>query len=163
MSITRLFTKSFTKRLFTSSPASNIIIATLIDGDSRNYPVVGDYVEVHYEGFLTNGTLFDSTRKRGETFCLRLGENRIIKGLELGLRNISLGETAKITIPSESGYGNQEIENVIPKNSTLVFNIELVNIYRPLKSVKLNKPRKHVHGEHCNNYFCNILMSNIKH
>jgi len=88
----------------------------------------GDTVSVHYVGTLENGTKFDSSIDRGEPFSFTLGENRVIKGWELGVSGMKVGEKRKLTIPSDLAYGNQAVGGVIPANATLVFEVELLGI-----------------------------------
>ncbi len=88
----------------------------------------GDTVVVNYVGTLEDGTKFDSSIDRGETFSFTLGENRVIQGWELGVLGMKVGEKRKLTIPPELGYGNQAIGNIIPANSTLIFEVDLVEI-----------------------------------
>lgn len=88
----------------------------------------GDTVVVNYVGTLENGTKFDSSIDRNETFSFTLGENRVIQGWELGVLGMKVGEKRKLTIPPELGYGNQDVGGVIPANSTLIFEIDLLEI-----------------------------------
>lgn len=88
----------------------------------------GDTVTVHYTGTLENGTKFDSSVDRGQPFPFTLGENRVIQGWELGVLGMKVGEKRKLTIPPELGYGNQAVGGVIPANSTLIFEVELLGI-----------------------------------
>jgi len=88
----------------------------------------GDTVSVHYVGTLENGTKFDSSIDRGQAFEFKLGENRVIQGWELGVKGMKVGEKRKLTIPPELGYGSQAIGNIIPANSTLIFEVELLGI-----------------------------------
>jgi FKBP-type peptidyl-prolyl cis-trans isomerase len=71
----------------------------------------------------------------------------VIPGWEISLQKMSLGEKSNVVIPPELGYGSQEIPNVIPANSSLHFEIELVNIYKPVRKVELPPP--HDHGASC--------------
>ncbi len=87
----------------------------------------GDTVEVHYVGTLQNGTQFDSSYSRGETFSFIVGEGRVISGWEQGLVGMKVGGERILVIPPELGYGSTPI-GPIPANSTLVFKIELISI-----------------------------------
>lgn len=87
----------------------------------------GDTVEVHYVGTLQNGTQFDSSRSRGETFSFTVGEGRVIAGWEQGLIGMKVGGERVLVIPPELGYGSTPI-GPIPANSTLIFMIELISI-----------------------------------
>ncbi len=88
---------------------------------------VGDTVEVHYVGTLTDGTKFDSSRDRNQPFSFTLGENRVIQGWEKGILGMHVGGQRKLTIPPELGYGSRAV-GPIPANSTLVFEVELLAI-----------------------------------
>jgi len=88
----------------------------------------GDNVSVHYVGTLEDGTKFDSSIDRGEPFSFDLGASRVIKGWDLGILGMKIGEKRKLTIPSDLAYGNDGIPNVIPPQATLIFEVELLNI-----------------------------------
>lgn len=88
----------------------------------------GNTVTVHYTGTLENGTKFDSSLDRGMPFSLVLGENSVIQGWELGLLGMKVGEKRKLTIPPELGYGNRAVGDLIPANSTLIFEVEMLDI-----------------------------------
>jgi FKBP-type peptidyl-prolyl cis-trans isomerase FkpA len=87
----------------------------------------GRYLEVHYTGWLPNGTKFDSSRDSNQPFALRLGvEPRVIPGWEEGLVGMKVGGTRRLVIPSELGYGAEGSYPVIPPHSVLVFDVELL-------------------------------------
>lgn len=90
--------------------------------------VNGANVTVHYTGWLTNGTKFDSSVDRGEPFRFRLGEGRVIQGWEKGVLGMKVGGKRRLTIPSDMGYGEQGAPPVIPPNATLIFEVELLNV-----------------------------------
>lgn len=89
----------------------------------------GQTVTVHYTGWLTNGTKFDSSRDRGQPFAVQpLGAGRVIKGWDEGLVGMKVGGRRKLIIPPDLGYGSQGSPPVIPPNATLVFVVEVLSI-----------------------------------
>ncbi|MFA6296215.1 MAG: FKBP-type peptidyl-prolyl cis-trans isomerase [Patescibacteria group bacterium] len=88
----------------------------------------GDLVSVHYKGTLENGKEFDSSYKYNQPFEFTVGAGEVIKGWDLGLVGMKIGEKRKLTIPSELGYGERGAGTVIPGNATLIFEIELLEI-----------------------------------
>ena len=86
----------------------------------------GMMVSVHYQGRLTDGTVFDDSNKRGEPISFTLGSGQVIPGWEQGIEGMTVGEKRVLTIPPELGYGEAGAGDVIPPNATLVFDVELV-------------------------------------
>lgn len=95
------------------------------EGDGEQ-PAETDYVEVHYEGSLVNGTVFDSSYERGEPAVFPL--NRVIPGWTEGLQLMSEGAHYRFVIPAELAYGDREVGGRIPPNSTLIFEVELLSV-----------------------------------
>ncbi len=91
-------------------------------------PKAGDRVSVHYTGWLQNGTKFDSSRDRGQPFTFTLGVGQVIKGWDQGVAGMRVGDTVKLTIPPELGYGARGAGGVIPPGATLIFEVELLGI-----------------------------------
>lgn len=101
----------------------------------------GDYVEVHYTGWLHDpeaedkrGDKFDSSVDRGQRFGFPLGEGRVIKGWDQGVAGMLIGEKRELTIAPEMGYGDRGAGNVIPPGATLVFEVELFGAEGPADS-----------------------------
>jgi peptidylprolyl isomerase len=87
----------------------------------------GDTITVNYLGTLTNGTKFDSSYDRNQPFTTQIGVGQVIKGWDEGMVGMKVGGKRKLTIPASLGYGSQDMGS-IPPNSTLIFEVELLNV-----------------------------------
>lgn len=83
---------------------------------------------MHYTGTLQDGTVFDSSIRKGRPFRFRIGIGQVIQGWDEGVMSMSLGEKAKLTITGDYAYGPNGIPGVIPPNATLIFEVELLAV-----------------------------------
>ena len=88
----------------------------------------GKSVSVHYEGSLENGQVFDSSYRRKDPITFTLGIGQVIQGWDEGIALLKEGDKARFVIPSYLGYGERGAGGVIPPNTTLVFDVELVKV-----------------------------------
>ena len=104
-----------------------LVIETLKEGTGEPAKEK-DKLTVDYTGYLEDGTKFDSSLDRGQPFIFTLGIKEVIKGWDEGMIGAKVGEKRKLTIPSNLAYGERGIASLILPNSTLVFEIEVINI-----------------------------------
>jgi FKBP-type peptidyl-prolyl cis-trans isomerase len=106
---------------------SGFKIEKLTEG-SGAMPKAGDRVTVHYTGWLTDGTKFDSSVDRGQPFVFVIGRGQVIAGWDQGVATMKVGDKVRLTIPPELGYGARGAGGVIPPNATLIFDVELLGV-----------------------------------
>ncbi|VDP84668.1 unnamed protein product [Echinostoma caproni] len=119
-----------------------VTVDILKDGDGVTYPKKGQTVRVHYTGTLTSGKKFDSSRDRNKPFEFKIGcgqvitrlfpliISQVIKGWDEGVMRMSVGERSRLTCSPDYAYGSQNVGNgLIPPNSTLIFDVELLSIH----------------------------------
>jgi len=112
-----------------SPPKELEIKTTYTPSDCTVKAQKGDPIKVHYTGtLLSNGNKFDSSHDRGQPLPLTLGVGQVIKGWDEGLIGMCVGEKRILTIPSDMAYGSRGFGSVIPPNSALVFDVELVGL-----------------------------------
>ncbi len=107
--------------------SSELQIEKLTTGTGRA-PKKGEAVTVHYTGWLTDGTKFDSSVDRDEPFTFILGARQVIGGWDIGVAQMNIGDKVKLTIPPHLGYGAHGFPGAIPPNATLIFEVELLSI-----------------------------------
>ncbi|TFK52458.1 peptidyl-prolyl cis-trans isomerase [Heliocybe sulcata] len=105
-----------------------VTVERLSPGDGVRFPKPGDRVKIHYVGTLLDGTTFDSSRDRGSPFQTQIGVGKVIRGWDEGVPQLSVGEKAILTCTPDYAYGARGFPPVIPPNSTLKFEVELLSI-----------------------------------
>lgn len=101
----------------------------LVESGDGPKPESGQIVSVHYTGFLDDGTVFDSSVDRGTPFQFPIGQGAVIHGWDEGIALLNEGSKARLIIPSDLGYGAGGSGGTIPPNATLIFDVELVEIF----------------------------------
>lgn len=109
--------------------------ATIVKKGHGRVAEVGDFVNVHYTGWLydeqaedNRGDLFDSSVSRNEQFSFKLGAGQVIKGWDQGVAGMLIGEKRVLTLAPEMGYGSRGAGDVIPPDATLIFDVELFSL-----------------------------------
>lgn len=110
-----------------NTASENGLEIEILEAGSGEQAKNGDTLLVHYTGALLDGAKFDSSLDRGQPFQFTLGAGQVIAGWDQGLLGMKVGEKRKLTIPPELGYGPSGAGS-IPPNSTLVFEVELLDI-----------------------------------
>ena len=111
--------------------SANLKIETVTEG-SGAVASTGKRVSVHYVGMLSDDDVFDTSRSHNKPFSFEIGAGQVISGWEQGISGMKVGELRKLTIPPELGYGTRGVGNAIPPNSTLIFEIELLDVSEPI-------------------------------
>ncbi len=106
---------------------SGLKYVDLVEGTGAS-PKKGKTVTVHYTGTLDNGTKFDSSRDKGQPYSFAIGTGRVIKGWDEGLMTMKVGGRRKLIVPPSLGYGTAGSPPNIPPNSTLNFDVELLDV-----------------------------------
>ena len=97
-------------------------------GDSENYPQKAQSVAVHYDAYLPNGTLWDSSRRRERPLRFRVGAGQVIPGLDEGVSQLSVGSRARVKIPPAMAYGERGFPGLVPPNTTVEFDLEVLEL-----------------------------------
>jgi FKBP-type peptidyl-prolyl cis-trans isomerase FkpA len=110
-----------------STTASGLRFTDLQTGEGDEAKA-GKGVEVHYTGWLENGTKFDSSLDRRQPFRFQLGSGQVIRGWDEGVAGMKVGGKRRLVIPPALGYGARGAGGVIPPNATLIFEVELLGV-----------------------------------
>ena len=111
----------------TVTSTTGLVFEDLLLGEGEE-AIGGCRVTVHYTGWLSDGTQFDSSKDRGDPFRFSLGAGQVIAGWDEGVAGMKVGGTRKLTIPPQLGYGARGAGGVIPPDATLVFEVELLAV-----------------------------------
>jgi FKBP-type peptidyl-prolyl cis-trans isomerase FkpA len=110
-----------------TTTASGLVIEEVVQGTGAE-ATPGKLVVVHYTGWLTDGSKFDSSHDRNDPFVFPLAQRYVIPGWDEGVQGMRVGGTRKLTIPPELGYGARGAGGVIPPNATLLFEVTLIDV-----------------------------------
>jgi peptidylprolyl isomerase len=111
----------------TNTTASGLKYIDVVVGTGAS-PTVGKLVTVHYTGTFENGSKFDSSVDRNTPFTFTIGVGQVIKGWDEGVFTMKVGGKRKLTIPPNLAYGANGSGTTIPPNSTLLFDVELLDV-----------------------------------
>lgn len=104
-----------------------LMMQELVVGDGAE-ATHNSFVQVHYVGSLEDGSVFDRSKESG--FAFKIGEGRVIRGWEMGVKGMKVGGKRKLKIPHKLGYGSKGVPGRIPPKATLIFEIELISSTR---------------------------------
>lgn len=111
-----------------TGPPADLVIDDIVVGDGDE-ATAGAAVEVHYVGVAwSNGTQFDASWDRGDTFSFHLGAGQVIEGWDTGVQGMRVGGQRRLTLPPHLAYGTRGAGGVIGPNETLVFVVDLVGV-----------------------------------
>lgn len=111
----------------TTTTPEGLVITDIAIGNGAEAKA-GQTIAAHYSGTLENGTKFDSSYDRGQPLVFTLGVGQVIKGWDQGIVGMRVGGKRKLVIPAALAYGNRAVGDIIPANSTLIFEVELEGI-----------------------------------
>ncbi|KAJ3402641.1 hypothetical protein HDU80_004906 [Chytriomyces hyalinus] len=109
-------------------PESGVDVEVVKEGDGVTFPKKGDTVTIHYTGKLKDGTKFDSSVDRGSPFVTVIGVGKVIRGWDEGVPQLSKGAKGILRISADYAYGTRGSQPVIPPNSELMFEVELIDV-----------------------------------
>ncbi|WP_027470066.1 FKBP-type peptidyl-prolyl cis-trans isomerase [Deefgea rivuli] len=107
--------------------SNELIIEDLVIGEGKA-AVKGALITTHYTGTLADGTVFDSSHRKGKPFQCVIGTGRVIKGWDIGIMGMRVGGKRRLSVPAHLAYGERQISEHIAPNSDLYFEIELLEV-----------------------------------
>ena len=122
--------------------ADGLQINNIVEGEGAEI-INHSKIQVHYTGKLQDGTKFDSSYDRGQPFSFQIGLREVIEGWEIGLMGMKVGGKRTLIIPPELAYGERGAGDLIPPNTTLIFEVEIIDIqplgYKIINSSDITK------------------------
>lgn len=119
------------QKIISTMDKQGVKVEVLHVGEGDVVSKSGQLVAVHYIGRFTDGKVFDTSLKQGdksEPFIFKLGAGMVIRGWDIGVEGMKVGEARRLTIPSDLAYGEKGAPGAIPPNSTLVFDVQLMGV-----------------------------------
>ncbi len=104
----------------------------------------GDNAYIHFTGYLPDGTIFDSSHKKGEPVRITVGINQVVMGWDMGLLFMNKGSKIKLIIPPKLAYGKLGFKNIVPPNTTLTLDLEMVDLIPPKPVIKWDIKEKEI-------------------
>ena len=104
-------------------------IDRLFPGDGESFPIKGYFARVHFKGMLEDGSIFENSRARGRPFEFQVGAGHVVPGFDKAVARMTNGERARLTVDPEMAYGEKGRVPVIPPNSVVTFEVELITSY----------------------------------
>ncbi|KAM8844701.1 peptidyl-prolyl cis-trans isomerase FKBP10-like [Spinachia spinachia] len=104
--------------------------------------VIGDYIRYHYNGTFQDGTAFDSSYQRNNTYNTYIGMGYVIQGMDKALVGLCVGEKRRITVPPHLAYGEVGVEGLVPSSAVLVFDIQVIDFHNPKDPVSIKVTHK---------------------
>eukprot|EP01057_Protomagalhaensia_wolfi_P002864 Protomagalhaensia_wolfi_Nauph_80__2863@NODE_2962_length_931_cov_139_209641_g71_i1_p1_GENE_NODE_2962_length_931_cov_139_209641_g71_i1NODE_2962_length_931_cov_139_209641_g71_i1_p1_ORF_typecomplete_len218_score37_43FKBP_C/PF00254_28/1_1e32TPR_11/PF13414_6/2_1e03TPR_11/PF13414_6/0_00013DUF3856/PF12968_7/0_00086TPR_2/PF07719_17/0_0046TPR_1/PF00515_28/0_0065TPR_3/PF07720_12/0_067TPR_16/PF13432_6/0_089MIT/PF04212_18/0_12NRBF2_MIT/PF17169_4/0_22TPR_12/PF13424_6/0_28_NODE_2962_length_931_cov_139_209641_g len=120
------------------------VLKAIVKPGTGEQPPVNSEVRVHYRGTLLDGTEFDSSYKRNEPFTFTIGQGQVIKGWDVGVASMAVGEAADLKISPDFAYGERGAPPTIPGGATLMFRVELLSFKPTRKQPHMLTPEERV-------------------
>ena len=117
----------YAKELIPRAESKGWAMKTLKTGNATHYPRGGDSVRVHYTGRLTDGTMFDSSKRRSQPLHFMVGRQRVIRGFDQAIQEMSVGQEVFLVVRSDFAYGLRGYPPTIPADAMLLFKLHLLS------------------------------------